>query len=141
LDDGESAAAAVTDGWARRAAIVGTIAAAGVAILLLRIPLCPLATIAHVPCPGCGLTRATLALVHGDVSAALGLHPLAPVLSPFVAAFALANAYTYVRHARLASLEGALDRWTTRGAAALIVLLLGVWIARFFGAFGGPVAV
>jgi hypothetical protein len=58
-----------------------------------------------------------------------------------VAAYAVGNAYTYVRWARFAELEGALDRWTTRGAAALLVALIGLWIARFFGAFGGPVAV
>ncbi|HIZ16758.1 MAG TPA: DUF2752 domain-containing protein, partial [Firmicutes bacterium] len=29
-----------------------------------------------VPCPGCGMTRATLELLSGNISAALHYHPL-----------------------------------------------------------------
>jgi hypothetical protein len=31
--------------------------------------------------------------------------------------------------------------WIEIGAMALVVVMIGVWIARFFGWFGGPVAV
>lgn len=41
---------------------------------------CPLLTVAGVPCPGCGVTRATHALAVGDWSRALELHALAPVV-------------------------------------------------------------
>lgn len=131
----------MNDGWLGRAAVAGAIAAIVAAIVALQIPICPFAAVTHLPCPGCGLTRATLALAHGDLAHGIAMHPLAPVLSPFVALYAIANAYAYVRFGRFATLDGALDRWTTRGAAALFVVLLGVWIARFFGAFGGPVSV
>lgn len=33
-----------------------------------------------VPCPSCGATRAALALLQGDVSAAIALNPLGPLL-------------------------------------------------------------
>lgn len=33
-----------------------------------------------IDCPFCGMTRATLAMGHGDWNAALALHPLAPVV-------------------------------------------------------------
>ncbi|HEY0510352.1 MAG TPA: DUF2752 domain-containing protein [Thermoanaerobaculia bacterium] len=35
----------------------------------------------HLPCPACGLTRAFAHLAKGEWSAALALHPLAPVLA------------------------------------------------------------
>ena len=37
-----------------------------------------------IPCPGCGLTRAYLSLLHCDVPAAFRFHPLFPVI-PFIA--------------------------------------------------------
>jgi uncharacterized protein DUF2752 len=41
---------------------------------------CPFRLATGIPCPFCGLTRATLALGQGDVVGALAFHPLAPVL-------------------------------------------------------------
>jgi hypothetical protein len=43
------------------------------------------------PCPGCGMTRACLALARGDVAGSLVLHPLAlPLVAAALAALALA---------------------------------------------------
>jgi hypothetical protein len=38
---------------------------------------CPLLTLTGVPCPFCGMTTATVALVHGDWAAAAAASPLA----------------------------------------------------------------
>ena len=43
-------------------------------------PGCPFRAATGWNCPFCGMTRATLALGHGDWRAALALHPLAPVV-------------------------------------------------------------
>lgn len=37
---------------------------------------CPIALVTGVACPGCGMTRAMVALVHGDLGAAWSFHPL-----------------------------------------------------------------
>ena len=47
---------------------------------------CPIRAVTGVPCPGCGLSRAISALVHGDYRTAMSLHIFAPL---FLLAFAL----------------------------------------------------
>lgn len=129
-------------GLLRRAGIaLCLVALIGLAVLL-EVPLCPSATLLGVPCPGCGLTRATLALLHGDVASALRLHPLAPVIAPlfFGALFAAAFGYVAGPTRPLPRLRIP-NRVLTPAAWLLFVLVLGVWVARFFGAFGGPVPV
>jgi hypothetical protein len=57
-------------------------------------PVCPFARYLHVPCAGCGLTRACCAIGHGDFAAAWAYNPfgyvfyagaLAALVWPFVA--------------------------------------------------------
>src|SRR5262245_58716173 len=49
---------------------------------LLHVPICPIARVMRRPCPGCGMTRALVALVSGDFQQALALNPLAPIVWP-----------------------------------------------------------
>ena len=105
------------------------------------VPLCPVAILTRHPCPGCGLTRATLALLHGHLGEALRFHPLVPLVTPLVALALGWNAISYVRHGRWAATEGLQGRWVTTAAATLGALLVAVWVARFLGALGGPAPV
>ncbi len=111
------------------------------AAVALRVPMCPFAIMTRHPCPGCGLTRATLAMAHGHLGDAVHLHPLAPVLAPAVILALAYNGLCYVREGRVAAAESVQGRWVTRLGVALGAALIAVWIARFFGAFGGPVPV
>ncbi len=118
---------------------------AGLAALAVAFeaPLCPTASLFGVPCPGCGLTRATLRLLQGDLSGALRLHPLVMVLAPlFAGALGLALVqFVAGPRWRLPSLVAGRQRLVTGVCGVLLVAVLGVWGARFFGAFGGPVPV
>lgn len=49
------------------------LAVAVVAYVLLDIP-CPLRQLLHIPCPGCGITRAWLCLLRFDFSGAFRMH-------------------------------------------------------------------
>jgi hypothetical protein len=104
---------------------------------LFHVPICPSAALAHVPCPGCGLTRATKALLHADLAGAMAFNPLAPVVSPLLVLAAAYAIYAYVVRGRVDA-----DRW---GAGPLLVVVMAaltiVWGARWFGYFGGPVPV
>jgi hypothetical protein len=82
-------------------------------------PGCPFRAVTGVDCPFCGMTRATLALGHGDWSAALALHPLAPLVLAGVFAMlvivALGRADVLLRGRR---------------AIALLAAIGAVWVLR-----------
>jgi hypothetical protein len=121
--------------------VFGLAGAAALAVLL-DAPLCPSAALLGIPCPGCGLTRATLALLRGDVRTAFHFHPLVFVLSPLFIGLLASALVDYVRgpiqRARRRSWN---TPWLGRALWLLLALMLGVWVARFFGAFGGPAPV
>jgi hypothetical protein len=112
------------------------------AALWTAAPACLFAATFHVPCPGCGSTRAARALAHLDVAGALRANPVAPLS---IALLALLCA----RSVWLVYLDGTTRRLgDPRGGRALVLALLAaallqvlVWALRFFGFFGGPVAV
>lgn len=109
-------------------------------VVIAKLPLCPFAVLTKTPCPGCGMTRATLAIASGDVHGAWQLHPFAFVVSPIVAVALGALAWSYVR-AGHATLPRALTRPLLIALGALFAAMLAFWVARFFGLHGGPVAV
>jgi hypothetical protein len=132
---GGSAPAARGSATGRAARVLAVMAAAG-ALLLSGLPLCPVAYLGGVPCPGCGLTRAGLCLLRGDLRAAVELSPLSPIVVPFVGVVVARAFWLYLRgRAELP------PRWVTRGALGLWALLIVVWGLRFLGWFGGPVGV
>jgi hypothetical protein len=112
-------------------------------VLISQLPFCPMAGVLGIPCPGCGLTRATLAALHGDIPGAVRLHPLVFVLTPLFVWSVGAAALGYVRGP---GAHGKPKLWfssrtATLLASALLLTTLGVWGARFFGYFGSPVPV
>ena len=62
------------------AAIVGFgVVHLGLGMMGLSFWNCPILAATGVPCPGCGLTRATMQLFHGNISDSLQTHTFAPI--------------------------------------------------------------
>jgi hypothetical protein len=98
---------------------------------------CPLKAAFGIPCPGCGLTRASVALLRGDFAAALGLHAFAPVLLLGLAVFAVAGFLPAARREALAGLVARFER-RTRAAYVVLAAVLLYWSVRLLflpGAF------
>lgn len=117
------------------------VAAVITVLIKAKVPLCPVAIVAHQPCPGCGLTRATLAALSGDLHTAFHFHPLVFLVTPVIAVSFAFNAFAYVRRGQWFATEKLAGKWVNAGWITLGVLVVLLWIARFFGAFGGPVPV
>jgi len=109
------------------------VAAALAQVLLLAagLPgwLCPMKAATGVPCPGCGLTRATAALFRGDLSASLRTHAYAPLI--VLALLLTGLALLLPKSSRLAfvSRVESFERRTGVTAIALVGLLV-YWLAR-----------
>jgi hypothetical protein len=69
------------------------------------------------------------------------LHPLSPLLVPLVGVAALRWLVDYVRGSSAAPPQRALPSWRPGAAPLLLVVMFGVWGARFLGVWGGPVLV
>jgi hypothetical protein len=98
---------------------------------------CPLLALTGVPCPTCGLTRATRLALHGDLAGATRMHPLWFVIVPAFAALGVAEMFTFWRRGEWGRVVE--HRWTKRVGIVLVVALVAVWVARFAGGLGGPV--
>ncbi|HJL17087.1 MAG TPA: DUF2752 domain-containing protein [Sandaracinaceae bacterium LLY-WYZ-13_1] len=117
--------------------LLGTLAPLGFlgALMAFDVPVCPSKNLLGVPCPGCGLTRATEAMVTGDFVAMLRFHPMAPLLAPAVL-FSLVRV-TLVSAGAVRTRRdplGKLPNWFWGSVAAVLV---GLWVARIAGFLGG----
>ena len=85
---------------------------------------CPFHYITGIECPGCGMTRACIALGRGDIGHAFHYNPFSLGLVLFAGTFALFPK-------RIQSLWRDLSIKTrTAGTWLLLVIVLGVWIGR-----------
>ncbi len=126
----------------RTAVLVGFVWTIAALPFLFGAVQCPTAQLFHVPCPGCGMTRAFRLLAHGDLRASLAMHALAVPTAVSQLALALATVAATLRFGAPWLLLRA--RWG-RAAVGFVGIVLAAdlvfWIARALGAFGGPVAV
>jgi len=125
--------------WVMALALVSPIAFA----VLNEFPLCPSAGMFGLPCPGCGLTRATLLLVEGEFARAFQLHPLVIPLAPmYFAALGLFGVELIRGPGRAAqSSPWITHRWVSIFGVIVLVSTVTLWVLRFGGYFGGPVPV
>ncbi len=90
---------------------------------------CPVAHMLHVPCPGCGLSRAVVALMRGDWHTALALHAYAPVFVLVFGLFVCASLLPVRARDALVGGVAAVERRTGL-SGVLAVGLIVYWLAR-----------
>lgn len=98
---------------------------------------CPVKGALGIPCPGCGLTRATVALLRGEFAASFAAHAFAPVLLLGLAALAVAGLLPAARREAFASLVARFER-RTKASYVLFAALFLYWSVRLLflpGAF------
>lgn len=115
--------------WKDRLVLVAPVAMIGLLALLTPSDdgptLCPFALCTGIACPGCGMTRAASHLIRGDLTTALGYHPLVPlIVSLSVGGWVW---YLLRRAGRARPLPA---KWLNTILIGTGVLLLGVWLAR-----------
>lgn len=88
-------------------------------------PRCPFRALTGIPCPTCGTTHAAVALLHGEIGAAVAANPLATVAGiGFVVGGVIAPIWAALRWS-IPESPTPLPRWKR---AAIIAVLLVNWI-------------
>lgn len=90
---------------------------------------CPLLKLTGWPCPGCGLTRATLALFHGEWQKSLTLHAFAPILLAALAFIGIASFLPQQQRQRFADTVEKVEK-KTKLSAVLLIGLVVYWLIR-----------
>jgi len=111
--------------------LAGLVGLAGLAILHFWVPsgdaagaICLSRRIFHLPCPGCGMTRAFAHLAKGEWSTAVADHPLAPLVAvEMIAGWALWGVALVTR--RSVRLPVRIEALLLANAALLCALWLG----------------
>ncbi len=105
-------------------------------LLVFDIPICPTKRLLGLPCPGCGLTRATGAMIHLDLVTMWAMHPLAPIITPLVGWMLGRNVLVSLGLLARDSFDP-IQKVPRFVWVLLVVALLGVWFARLAGFMGG----
>lgn len=106
------------------------------ALIAYEVPFCPSRGLLGIPCPGCGLTRATEAALVGDLATMLHFHPLAPIVTPLVlvAILRVVLVTSGLADPRRFDPLARIPKWMW---TVFAVALFGLWIGRMVGLFGG----
>lgn len=92
---------------------------------------CALRAATGIPCPGCGLTRAFVFLVHGQVAAGVAVHPVAPAVLGWLLLEALRHAL-WLGFARLRVAIEKVGWWVDRSGWLVAGVLFVTWVLRLF---------
>lgn len=107
------------------------LAVGGSAALLAAVPIrgeCGFLFLTGAPCPGCGMTRSLLALLHGSPGESWRFHPLGIPLA--LGGAALLGLAAHVGLTGRPTFRGPAERFGTAAAVALLVLAGAVWTVR-----------
>ena len=113
------------------ALVVAGTAGVQIALVSLSLPgwVCPFFRLTGIPCPGCGLTRAVILLLKGDLQASLHFHAFAPIVLltavALILVILLPRSITQPAISKLETLEQ-----QTGFTAIILVGLILYWLAR-----------
>lgn len=97
---------------------------------------CPFLAVTGLPCPGCGMSRACLALLAGDFEGAMRLHPRAWMVMALAGICGLAAALP--EKPRKGLVRG-LAYAEQRGASLLLAAtMIGLWAFRLYSSGTAP---
>jgi hypothetical protein len=83
---------------------------------------CPFRLLTGLPCPTCGLTRSWIALVHGNLSGSLSVHPLGPVTVVAAILFVMG---VHARYPAVTALLRSRPLW-----AVCVFAWVAIWLVR-----------
>ena len=127
--------------WGRAALTAAGLLFFGTLLWAKAVP-CAVATLTHHPCPGCGSTRAVLALAHGDLDGVLHTNPFGPFMAGVLAVLVYQAITSMLFDGDFRRVAGGRSgKVLTRVVVVIATLETILWVARFCGAFGGPVPV
>ena len=106
------------------------------ALLFSGLLFCPAKVVFGVPCPGCGLTRATAAMLSLQFGEMLLMHPLAPLLAPLFAWVVARPVLVEIGWIDRGSRDP-LQRLPSFAWVVLLIAVLALWIGRLLGFLGG----
>jgi hypothetical protein len=100
-------------------------------LIMLGLPSwqCPIRQGLGVPCPGCGLSRATIALMHGHVHHALEIHAFSPIVLLIVGLIGSAIVLPRSKRLKLIYIFERLE-YHDRLTILLTSSFLGYWLIR-----------
>lgn len=96
--------------------------------------LCPFALMTGTACPGCGMTRAASHLIRGDLEAAIGYHPLIPLI-----AILAVGGWAWFLLVRSGRARPPTSQTVNVTLITTGVLLVAVWLARLVSGSLPPV--
>ena len=92
-------------------------------VLGITVYVCPLQAATGLPCPGCGLTRGTTALLRGDVQRALAFHPFSPLVIVGIVLLVLSLILPEGPRSKMLNHIESLERRTGLGLLGLLALM------------------
>jgi hypothetical protein len=95
---------------------------------------CPFNTLTGLPCPICGISRASVLMLHGDIGGSFRMHPLGPVV-----VIGAVMSVVYLPWAIMGRKEleaGGIRRWIMWGLVGVVLVAWMISLGRHFGYIG-----